>query len=85
MLVRCPHSPLRTLVAILPCPHCPWPQVCLVLNKGKPSRDHTYPSIRAALLSLLHAWRSPFTLADVPQGCRIPATACDITGALSWR
>ena len=52
-----------------------------MLNKGKPSREHTYPAIRAALLSLLHAWGSPFTLADVPQGCRIQATACDITGA----
>ena len=54
--------------------------VCLVLNKGKPSREHTYPSIRAALCSLLAAWRSPFALEDVPQGCRIQATACDITG-----
>lgn len=54
--------------------------MCLVLNKGKPSREHTYPAIRAALLSLLRAWRSPFGLADVQQGCRIQATACDITG-----
>lgn len=53
-----------------------------MLNKGKPSREHTYPAIRAALLSLLSAWGSPFTLADVAQGCRIQATACDITGAL---
>lgn len=52
-----------------------------MLNKGKPSREHTYPAIRAALLALLRAWRSPFSLADVPQGCRIQATACDITGA----
>jgi hypothetical protein len=52
-----------------------------VLNKGKPSREHTYPAIRAALCALLRAWRSPFALADVPQGCRIQATACDITGA----
>jgi hypothetical protein len=57
-------------------------QVCLVLNKGKPSREHTYPAIRAALLSLLSAWGSPFTLTDVPQGCRIQATACDITAWL---
>ena len=55
-----------------------------MLNKGKPSREHTYPAIRAALLSLLSAWGSPFTLTDVPQGCRIQATACDITGALAW-
>lgn len=58
-------------------------QVCLVLNKGKPSREHTYPAIRVALLSLLSAWGSPFALTDVPQGCRIQATACDITGACS--
>lgn len=67
-----------------PPPHPPTSgnlQVCLVLNKGKPSREHTYPAIRAALVSLLRAWGSPFTLADVPQGCRIQATACDITGA----
>lgn len=57
-------------------------QVCLVLNKGKPSREHTYPAIRAALCSLLRAWASPFTLTDIPQGCRIQATACDITGWL---
>ncbi|KAL4422946.1 hypothetical protein ABPG75_009143 [Micractinium tetrahymenae] len=57
-------------------------QVCLVLNKGKPSREHTYPAIRAALCSLLRAWASPFALTDIPQGCRIQATACDITGWL---
>ena len=45
-----------------------------MLNKGKPSREHTYPDIRAALLSMLHAWGSPFALADIPQGCRIQAT-----------
>lgn len=56
-----------------------------MLNKGKPSREHTYPAIRAALVSLLRAWRSPFTLADVPQGCRIQATACDITHWLHSR
>ena len=52
-----------------------------MLNKGKPSREHTYPAIRAALLSLLRAWGSPFTLTNVPQGCRIAASAADITGA----
>lgn len=57
-----------------------------MLNKGKPSREHTYPAIRAALVRLLHAWGSPFVLADIPQGCRIQATACDITGrwAAGW-
>lgn len=64
----------------VPHPTNPVHQVCLVLNKGKPSREHTYPAIRAALCSLLRAWASPFTLTDIPQGCRIQATACDITG-----
>lgn len=44
-----PHHPLLSL------------QVCLVLNKGKPSRDHTFPAIKAALLSMLCAWNSPFS------------------------
>lgn len=55
--------------------------VALVLNKGKPSREHTYPAIKAALTAALAAWGSPFTLCDVPQGCRIEASAAD---AAEW-
>ena len=67
--------------------------VALLLNKGKPSREHTYPAIKAALLSCLSAWRSPFVLRDVPQGCRIDASALETSewlatpaaeAALSW-
>ena len=52
--------------------------VALVLNKGKPSREHTYPAIRAALTAALTAWVSPFALRDVPQGCRIEASAAEV-------
>lgn len=55
--------------------------VSLLLNKGKPSREHAYPAIRAALVSLLAAWSSPFTLTDIPQGCRIEAPAA---AAADW-
>ena len=52
--------------------------VALVLNKGKPSREHTYPAIRAALVAMLTSWSSPFILTDVSQGCRIDATAHEV-------
>ncbi len=50
-----------------------------MLNKGKPSREHTFPAIKAALQSMLLAWGSPFVLIDIAAGCRIEALACDIT------
>ncbi len=52
--------------------------VALILNKGKPSREHTYPAIKAALISSLVSWASPFILSDVPQGCRIEAPANEV-------
>lgn len=52
--------------------------VALVLNKGKPSREHTYPAIRDALLSMVSSWHAPMTLKDIPQGCRIEAAALDV-------
>jgi len=52
--------------------------VALILNKGKPSREHTYPAIKAALTSSLVSWASPFNLSDVPQGCRIEAPANEV-------
>lgn len=59
----------------------PHQTVTLVLNKGKPSREHTYPDIRAALISLLSTWSTPFVLSDVSQGCRIEARTKDV---LEW-
>ena len=56
--------------------------VRLSLNKGKPSREHAYPAIRAALVAALQAWRSPFVLCDVPVGCRIEASASAVAGWL---
>lgn len=67
----------------------PLQKVSLVLNKGKPSREHTYPAIRAALVAMLGAWSGPFVLQDVPQGCRIEAPAAEVatwlqSGAAEW-
>ena len=46
-------------------------KVALVLNKGKPSREHTYPAIKEALLSILDAWKAPLDLVDITIGCKI--------------
>jgi pentatricopeptide repeat domain-containing protein 1 len=67
----------------------PLQKVSLLLNKGKPSREHTYPAIRAALMAMLGAWSGPFVLQDVPQGCRIEAPAAEVvswlqTGSAEW-
>ena len=35
-------------------------QVCMTVNKGKPSREAAYPSIKAAITSLLQGCHSPF-------------------------
>lgn len=35
-------------------------QVCMTVNKGKPSREHAYPNIKAAITSLLQGCHSPF-------------------------
>ena len=35
-------------------------QVCMTVNKGKPSREHAYPHIKAAIASLLQGCHSPF-------------------------
>lgn len=70
-----------TLMESAPSTPLPLNSVVLILNKGKPSREHTYPAIRAALLAMLKAWRSPFALSDIPQGCRIEAPA---TEASAW-
>ena len=56
----------------------PQQHVALVLNKGKPSREHSYPAIRAAITAMLSSWDSPFSFADIPQGCRIEAKAKDV-------
>jgi len=66
---RLPRDPARISAA---------QTVALILNKGKPSREHTYPAIKAALISSLVSWASPFTLSDVPQGCRIEAPANEV-------
>lgn len=52
--------------------------VSLVLNKGKPSREHTYPAIRAALCAMLTAWSAPLELVDIAQGCRIEGAAAEV-------
>jgi len=56
----------------------PRQSVALVLNKGKPSREHTYPAIRDALTSMLLGWQAPLELADVTQGCRIEGATADV-------
>lgn len=66
---RLPRDPARISAA---------QTVALILNKGKPSREHTYPAIKAALTSSLVSWASPFVLSDVPQGCRIEAPANEV-------
>lgn len=43
----------------------------LTLNKGKPSREHTYPIIKEALLAKVKSWRAPLELSDIPVGCQI--------------
>lgn len=43
----------------------------LTLNKGKPSREHTYPIIKEALLAKVKSWRAPLELTDIPVGCQI--------------
>ncbi|KAL6766719.1 hypothetical protein ACKKBG_A37085 [Auxenochlorella protothecoides x Auxenochlorella symbiontica] len=53
--------------------------VALVINKGKPCREHAYPGMRSALHQCVAAWKAPFTLRDVTQGCRLEAPA----GAIS--
>lgn len=35
-------------------------QVCMTVNKGKPSREGAYPDIKAAISSLLQGCHSPF-------------------------
>ncbi len=66
---RLPRDPARISAA---------QTVALILNKGKPSREHTYPAIKAALTSSLVSWVSPFTLTDIPQGCRIEGPANEV-------
>jgi len=51
----------------------PGDNICLVLNKGKPSREHTYPAIKEALVSLLKSWNAPLDLFDISIGCKIKA------------
>jgi hypothetical protein len=75
---RLPRPP--STMEPMPAP-IPLHSVVLILNKGKPSREHTYPAIRAALLAMLKAWKSPFVLTDISQGCRIEAPAME---ASAW-
>ncbi|KAL3162889.1 hypothetical protein ABBQ32_009337 [Trebouxia sp. C0010 RCD-2024] len=56
-------------------------QVCMTVNKGKPSREHAYPDIKAAITSLLQGCHSPFRLYDVACGCRIEGPA---GGVADW-
>ena len=56
--------------------------VSLVLNKGKPSREHTYPVIKEALVAKLKAWRAPLNLVDVPVGCKIFGSKAEIVAWL---
>jgi len=71
--VLCLHRWLAELKSRLPIDaNALTPQrVALVLNKGKPSREHTYPAIKQALLSILDAWRAPLDLVDITIGCKI--------------
>ena len=48
--------------------------LAVVLNKGKPSREHTYPAIKTAIMAKLDAWGAPLELFDIPIGCRIVGT-----------
>lgn len=57
-------------------------RVVLTLNKGKPSREHTYPVIKDALLAQMKAWELPLELTDVSIGCQICGKASDLVRAL---
>ena len=60
-------------------PDLPPELIILTLNKGKPSRDHTYPVIKEALVAKLSAWNAPLDLADIPVGCQIYGKSHEVT------
>lgn len=57
-------------------------KVMLTLNKGKPSREHTYPAIKEALLAQMKAWKLPLELIDVSIGCQIYGNPSDVVQSL---
>jgi pentatricopeptide repeat domain-containing protein 1 len=59
-------------------PDLPQEIIILTLNKGKPSRDHTYPVIKEALIAKLHAWKAPLDLVDTTVGCQIFGKSQDV-------
>ena len=59
-------------------PDLPEEIIILTLNKGKPSRDHTYPVIKDALIAKLGAWKAPLDLVDIPVGCQIFGKSQDV-------
>ena len=40
----------------------------MTVNKGKPSREHAYPNIKAAIASLLQGCHSPFRSVGATSG-----------------
>ncbi len=59
-------------------PDLPQEIIILTLNKGKPSREHTYPVIKDALIAKLGAWKAPLDLVDIPVGCQIFGKSQDV-------
>ena len=60
-------------------PDLPPEIIVLTLNKGKPSRDHTYPVIKEALTAQLRAWKAPLDLVDIPVGCQVVGKSHDVS------
>lgn len=58
-------------------------RVVLTLNKGKPSREHTYPIIKEALLAKIKSWKMPLDLSDVSIGCQISGEISELLQSLA--